>query len=293
MSVYKRSYRAYTGSTTPLWKRVVVLARYALAEAWASKITIGLCLAATVPFLVFLVQIYLANNPLARQLVFKGNLRLFDIDAVYFLRALEAQCWFALPLMSWVAPRLITYDLADNALPILLCHPVSRFAYVLGKFIALFSSLASITLLPCLLLFVYQCYFSPSGWTAANFSLAGGIFAGGLIWITLLCFIGLAFSSWVKWRTLATGVIFAAILVPAGVGGIVSGVLRTKWGLLLNVPVMMTQLWQRLLGAPETMRVGRDWSLPSTAIAVMLMLACLVCAAMLNARIRAREVVRG
>ena len=42
LSVYKHDYRAYTGRVTPLWTRVLVLARYGLAEAWSSKITIGL-----------------------------------------------------------------------------------------------------------------------------------------------------------------------------------------------------------------------------------------------------------
>jgi hypothetical protein len=60
---------------------------------------------------------------------------------------------------------------------------------------------------------------------------------------------------------------------------------------LLNLPVMMSELWQRLLGAPAFMRLRED--IPSAAIAVMLLLICLVCLAMLNARIRAREVVRG
>jgi hypothetical protein len=68
-------------------------------------------------------------------------------------------------------------------------------------------------------------------------------------------------------------------------------VLRTKWGLLLNIPVMMSNLWQRLLGAPTL--INERFSVPTLAIAAMLSLAGLVCFGMLNKRIRAREVVRG
>jgi hypothetical protein len=68
-------------------------------------------------------------------------------------------------------------------------------------------------------------------------------------------------------------------------------ILRTKWGLLLNAPAIMTQLWQQLLGAPVTMR--GEWVLPDAAILTMLAAVCAVCVYMLNARIRAREVVRG
>ena len=90
---------------------------------------------------------------------------------------------------------------------------------------------------------------------------------------------------------MATGIIFAAVFVPAGVGGIVTGVLRTKWGFLLNMPFMMTQLWQRCWARRSSM--WRDETIPTAAIVIMLLLVCLLCVAMLNARIRAREVVRG
>jgi hypothetical protein len=95
----------------------------------------------------------------------------------------------------------------------------------------------------------------------------------------------------VKWRGVATGVIFAGVLVPAGVGAIVSQVLRTKWGFLLNLPFMMSLLWRRLLGVRGSF--FSEVSLTNGAIATMLCLVCLLCLAILNARIRAREVVRG
>ncbi len=290
MSVYKHSYRAYSGKVTPLWTRVLVLARYGFAEAWSSRITIGLFTFSLLPLIVFMVGIYIANNPLARQLM-KVNPQNFMVDGAFFLKVLEMQSWLALVLTSWIAPRLVTFDLADNALPILLSHPISRFDYVFGKFIALFTSLSVVTWIPCLMLFAYQGYSSPQPWMVANLPIAAGLFAGSLIWITFLSILGLALSSWVKWRVVATGIIFAAVFVPAGVGGVISAILRTKWGLLLNVPVIMTVLWRRLLGTPDFMPFGE--SLPTSAIALMLVATCVICVAMLNARIRAREVVRG
>ncbi len=41
MSVFDHDYRPYEGRLTPLGTRPLVLARYALNEAWSSKITIG------------------------------------------------------------------------------------------------------------------------------------------------------------------------------------------------------------------------------------------------------------
>ncbi len=291
MSVYKHSYRAYSGKLTPLWTRVLVLTRYAFAEAWSSKITVALFTLSLLPTAVFLVIIYVANNPIARALIMRGGSREFAIDARYFFQILQTQSWIALAITSWIAPRLISYDLSDNALPILLSRPISRFGYVFGKFIALFASLSAVTWVPCLLLFAYQGYSSPQPWVGENLRIAGGLLMGAAIWITFLSILGLALSSWVRWRIVATGIIFAAIFVPAGVGGVMSAILRTRWGFLLNIPYMMSVLWRRLLGAPDFARFGV--SLPTTAIAAMLALVCVASVAMLNARIRAREVVRG
>ncbi len=290
MSVYRHEYRAYTGKLTPLWTRVRVVARYALGEAWSSRITVGLFTFSMLPVVVYLIGIFLANNALARVLVMQGN-GVLEVNSGYFLRVLSTQCWFAVVMTAWIAPRLVSFDLADNALPILLSHPISRFRFVLGKFIALFLCLSLVTWVPGLLLFAYQGYSCSKPWMGANLRIVTGLLLGALLWIGFLSMLGLALSSWVKWRTVAIGVIFAAVFVPAGVGGIITAILRTRWGYLLNLPVMMTQLWQRFLGAPPTMR--DDMRLPTSAIALVLATVCLICVAMLNARIRAREVVRG
>jgi ABC-type transport system involved in multi-copper enzyme maturation permease subunit len=291
MSVYKHNYRAYTGKLTPGWTRILVLARYGYAEAWSSKITIGIFILSLLPFIGFLFGIYLANNPMARLLLGNHNQRVLAINAGFFLNLMNAQFGPALVLAAWIAPRLITFDLADDALPILLSHPISRFGYVFGKWVALFASLSLVTWIPALVLFAYQGYSSPQPWAAANVPIAFGLVAGAVIWIAFLSLLGLALSSWVKWRVVATGAIFAAILVPAGVGAIVTAVLRTKWGWLLNVPFMMSVLSQRLLGIPDL--AGSQPSLPTAGMTAMLTLGCLLCVAMLFARIRAREVVRG
>lgn len=289
MSVFQHDYRPYEGPTTALWKRPLVLARYGLAEAWGSKITVGLAVLALLPCVVELVLMYLADNPLARMLVMRGNPAL-EVNGRFFLVMLEIQSWFALVLAAWIAPRLVSFDLGDNALPILLSHPVSRFGYVTGKFIALTLSLSYVTWIPLLMLFVYQCYASPVPWAAGHLGIAFGLFVGSLAWVIVLSLVGLAVAAWVKWRVIATGAMFAVIFVPAGIGGIASAILRTKWGLLLNVPVVMSEIWMRLLGVP--LGNPRLW-LPSVALGAVLVVAGAMCVFVLNARIRAREVVRG
>jgi ABC-type transport system involved in multi-copper enzyme maturation permease subunit len=291
MSVYKHTYRVYQGPTTSAMTRVMVLARYGFAEAWASKITMALFILSLVPPLLTLFAIYLANNPAAIALLGAEGPHGMVITAHFFFTVMMTQSWLALVLSAWITPRLISLDLADNAMPILLSHPISRFGYLLGKFVAAFGVLSVVTWVPELLLFFYQGYASAVPWAGEHLQVAAGMFLGTLIWITFLSLLGLALSAWVKWRVLATGVIFAAVLVPAGIGAIVSAVLRTRWGFLLNLPMMMSELWSRLLGVPEL--VASDHALPTGAILMMLVVATMFCVRILNARIRAREVVKG
>ena len=100
MSVYKHTYRAYTGEVTPLWTRVLVLARYAFAEAWSSKITVALFTLSLLPIIVFLIVIYLANNPIARALIVKGNSAGLEVDARYFFQILQTQSMIALAITA-------------------------------------------------------------------------------------------------------------------------------------------------------------------------------------------------
>ena len=104
------------------------------------------------PVVIYLIGIYFANNPSGQNsLILRRDSASFHIGAA-FPQPPATQCWLALALAAWIAPRLVSFDLADNALPILLSHPISRFGYVLGKFIALSSSLSLGTWIPCLLL---------------------------------------------------------------------------------------------------------------------------------------------
>jgi hypothetical protein len=127
---------------------IFVLARYGYAEAWSSRITVGIFTLSLLPCLVFLIGIYLANNPMARLLLGNQAPHGLVIDARFFLAVMNVQYGLALILASWIAPRLITFDLADDALPILLSHPISRFGYVFGKWVALFASLSLVTWIP-------------------------------------------------------------------------------------------------------------------------------------------------
>ena len=91
----------------------------------------------------------------------------------------------------------------------------------------------------------------------------------------------------------ATGLIFAAVFVPAGVGTIFNAVVRTNWGLLINLAAEHVDVVAAVAaGAGDRLRDAANcfhWRDCSDAAAGV----GSACVAALNARIRAREVVRG
>jgi len=294
VSVFKRNYRPFTGTPTGSAGRFLALMRYSTADLWSSRITNFLSFFCLLPMLLSMAVIYIVNNNAVRMLLQSnfGGAPNIPINEMFFFGMLQGQCWLVLVLTAWIGPRLMGIDLANNALPTILSHPISRLEYVLAKFSVLAAFLSAVTWIPVLLLFVFQSFLSATPWAWKHLHIAFGAFVGCAIWIILLSLLALAVSSWVRWRIVATGMIFAALFVPAGMGGVFNAVMRTEWGNLLNVPRMMFTLWHRLLGV-ELSKFSRVGDLPTPAMLVSLAAICAVCAMALDARIRAREVVRG
>jgi ABC-type transport system involved in multi-copper enzyme maturation permease subunit len=293
MSVYKRTYRAYEGVLSSGFTRFSVLVRYAFADVWSSRITNLLFALCLIPTLISIGTIYVMNNDAVRLLLSEGrSTPAIAIDQRYFFVILQVQCWCSLMLTAWIGPKLLSGELSNNALPIILSHPISRLEYVVSKFTVLAGFLLAVTMFPAFLLYFFQSHMSVLPWALAHSQIATGILLGCSLWVALISLLALAVASWVKWRVVATGMVFATVLVPAGTGAVFNKVMRTDWGNLVNVPILMDSLWRRLLAVPTPEYYARH-ELPLLAIITALLLMATVAAATLNARIRAREVVRG
>ncbi len=294
MSVYKRAYRPYTGPLTGSRGQFLALVRYAIAEAWASRVTAVLFVLCLSPAIINMIVIYIMNNDAVRLLMGGAHSGppLISMDETFFYRVMILQCWPALALTAWIGPRLISTDMSNNALPIILCHPITRVEYVTAKLTVLAGFLSAVTWIPLLLLFGFQSHLSETPWAFGHIRIAVGMFLGAWVWILLLSLMALALASWVKWRIVATGLLFGFVFVPAGVGAVFNVVMRTDWGSLINIPFIMTVLWRRLVGAPLP-RFLASHELPTLALLIALGAMGFACATALNARIRAREVVRG
>ncbi|MGE5112199.1 MAG: hypothetical protein ACM3JB_15150 [Acidobacteriaceae bacterium] len=295
MSVFKRTYRRYTGPITDRNKLVGVLVRYGAADLWSSRITNIVFVLCFIPALISMAIIYIMNNQAVRMLLSAGHAPStppIAIDERFFFGMLQGQCWPALVLIAWVGPRVISGDLANDALPIILSHPISRVEYVLAKLTILASFVSAVTIVPTTFLFAFQSYMSAVPWGITHLRILFGMIAGCILWVVLLSLLALAVASWVKWRIVATGMIFAAMFVPAGIGTVFNVVMRTNWGSAINIPLTMSTLWRRLLNV-QIPAFATRFELPTTALLIALGLTMWLCVMALNARIRAREVVRG
>jgi len=289
MAVYKRSYKPYTGALTGLRERWLVITRFSLATAFSSRISIVLFVLCLVPPLVGAVLIYVANNDLVKAaLNLQGANTGQIVSNQFFVIFLEIQAWLALFLTAWIGPATIAPDLSNNALPLFLSRPLSRAEYIAGKVLVLAGVLSAITWLPLLILFFLQSQLSKTPWFSANWFVGTGIFLGSWLWIAVLSLVALAVSSLVKWRIVATGATVAVLMVPAGFGGVITAVLRTKWGFLFNIPYLMTLIWTDLLHVPlpfQNVPIPVAWMTMVGTAGIALLL--------LTRRIQARQVVRG
>jgi ABC-2 type transport system permease protein len=298
MAVYKRYYKPYNGHLTPEWGRWLVLARYALARVFDSKLVIAFTVASYIFPVVAGAIIYLRYNLSAIETLGIRVDRLLAVDANFFGIFLSVQGFFAFLFTAYSAPGLIGPDLSNNALPLYLCRPISRAEYVLGKMAVLFIPLSLITWVPGLLLWGIQAGLDDTGWGMQNLRLAGGTFVGACLWIALLSLLGLALSAWVKWRIAGSALLFGVFFITAAFSAMVNQVLDTKLGYLLNPGHVIGTLWAKMLavnprrtmlGEMFDIRTGDEIPLWAAWVVVAGMFAA--CVLLLNRKLRAREVV--
>jgi ABC-type transport system involved in multi-copper enzyme maturation permease subunit len=294
MAVYKRRYNPYTGALSPEWSRFFVLTRYAFADLFKARFFVVLLVLSLVPILFFAAYIFIANNRTAQLLMQLRSAGLFSVENEFFIMIMFAQTQAAFLLNCWVGPVLIAGDLTNGALPLFLSRPFSRADYVLGKFAVLGLLLSAVTWVPCLLLFSLQAGLARNGWIWSHLWMVIPIVFCSAIWILMLSLLSLAVSAWVKLRIVATGVIFIAFFIPAGLGEMFNAIMGTYWGRLLN----FSDMFRLILVNGFRERTGPLVSsglneIPVPAAGGALILVCLLSLVILNARLRAREAVRG
>jgi len=294
MAVYKRRYNSYSGSLTPEWSRFFVLTRYAFADLFKSRFFVLLLILCLVPTLFFAGYIFIANNKTVQLLMQLRSADLLTVETQYFIIIMVVQTQAAFLLNCWVGPVLVAGDLTNGALPLFLSRPFNRADYVLGKLAVLGLLLSAVTWVPCLLLFSLQSGLAKNGWIWPHLWMVVPIVLCSAIWILMLSLISLAVSAWVKLRIVATGVIFITFFIPAGLGEMFNAIMGTYWGHLLNLSYMFKIILGKAFRERSGMLGALDWNdIPVAAAWGVMIFVCLLSLVILNARLRARETVRG
>lgn len=309
MAVYEHLYRAYEGEAQTAWARFLVIPRYALREVFKSKLLTTIFILCFIYPLIATILVYLHHNANALALLQINVRELLPIDRTFFRTFLEVQGGFAFILTVLVAPPLISRDLANNALPLYLCRPLSRMEYVLGKMAVVGFLLSLVTWVPGLLIFLFQGSLAGGSWLWSNLWMVGAIFVGFMGWIILLSLIALAISALVRWRVVASGAMLGLFFVPSAFGEIVNQLFLTRTGHLISLWATINSIWRGLFGLFErqTGRItGRitnpiyDGQLvdivllepPLWASWLVIAAVCGVCIWLLARKVRAYEVIK-
>jgi ABC-2 type transport system permease protein len=306
MAVHRQGYRQYEGPRTPETWRFWVLARYAFARVFQSRLLVIFYVICFVPAILVSTVVYLSHHADLLMAMFPQDASggdLLPVNGEFFLTLMSLQATLSVFVTALVGPGLVSPDLTNNALPLYFSRPFSRAEYVMGKFSVLFVLLWLVTGAPMLLIFLLKSALAGSDWFANNIHLAFAIVLGSLVWVTLISLVSLASSAWVRWRPAAAGMLFALFFIPAGFGQAANEIMRTGWGSLLNATVVIVTLWNSLffLNDPDSYdRMARAWNpmghaadpIPAWSAWLMVAGVCAVSLLLLNQKIRAHEVVR-
>ena len=164
MAVYKRSYRSYEGGLTPRWSRFLILTRYAASGIFQSRIITGLFVISFFFPLVLIAGLYLNHNARVLSMLKIGGSQLIDVNGMFFFVLMTTQGAFAFLMTAFIGPGMIAPDLANNALPLYFCRPLSRTEYVLGRACVIFFILSFMTWIPGLVIFGIETSLSGAGW---------------------------------------------------------------------------------------------------------------------------------
>jgi ABC-2 type transport system permease protein len=291
VAVFEHTYGPFEGQLTPQRSRFLVIPRHAYRIVFKSKLFTGLYVLSFVCPLVMAVLIYLHYNANALTLLDVQPRDLLPINNVFFRAFTSIQSSFAFVLAVLIGPALVSRDLTNNALPLYLSRPLSRFEYLLGKGSVLVIMLSLITWVPGLLLFAFQSYLEGFGWFRYNLWIANAIFFSCVLWIVLLTLVSLALSAWIKWRIAASGALFATFVIPTAVATMISALFRTPWSHLFSPSMLMQVVTDHLYRFDNSLDLDTSMVLPAWAGWFGLIGTFGFCIWMLTRKVKAYEVV--
>ena len=277
--IHDQSYRRYQGTRLPLGRSWAVIAGAGIRGMFSRKLFLLLLVLAWIPFIVRAVQIYAVTMyPQAGQIL--------PIDASLFRDFIEQQGAFVFFVSVYVGSGLIANDRRANALQIYLSKPLLRAEYIAGKLAVLLFFLASVTLVPAMLLVLVQVAFAGGlGLMTASPQIVPAVLLSSIIRIGVAAFAMLALSSLSKSTryvaVLYTGVIFFTEAMR-GVLTFITGSTAVAW---VSIPANLEQVTDALF------RLEPSYATPLVVSALVLVGVVVLSVSVLERRVRGVEIV--
>jgi ABC-2 type transport system permease protein len=271
MPIYEASYLSWEGSVLGKPRTWLVIARTGIRLVW-KKVMAGIIFAATIPFLVRTVQIYLAS-----QIPEEGDLALLDsvikVDATLFMNFMRDQMFILFVILVYCGAGLIANDRKYKALALYFSRPVDFRDYVIGKFLVLFFYGSIVMILPALLLFLVQLFVTKeAGFFAEYYWVPLSIIMQGVLILIVLGGFMLALSSWARGVRSAIVSFFAFLAIPAFIVELFQKYRDVGW---IAITRNLRQLSEPLYGRGAPYRYPVWAAVLSAAIVVVLSIAIL------------------
>ena len=181
---------------------------------------------------------------------------------------------------------LISNDLKYNALSLYLSKPISWIDYLIGKFVALGALLASMTLVPALLLFLQHVLLSDTPFLEENYWLILSIIIYSLVVTTITSLLMLTFSALTKNLRFATIGFCAVWFGLPIIHLILKEVMKTSTVAIVSVWANLELLGEVLFGLDTSYSLHISWTI------LLLTALTTFCILVLRHRIRAVEIVK-
>jgi len=224
-------YRPWEGSLRSTHWSVWPVARFSLKMMFRRKLFWVLYLASLLNFFVFFAGIYLFSqidpDMFGRN---EGTGNLFGLavqwsevkmrlqkslklagDADTYRNFIWLQGYFVMAILALAGSTLIGDDYRHGNLPFYLSKPMSRWHYLLGKFLAVGLFVTMLTTLPAVALYA-ESYLVTPGYLQVHGRLIWGIMGYGFAVAATLSVLVVAMASWLR-RTVPLIIVWSALLV--------------------------------------------------------------------------------
>ncbi|MDA8020552.1 MAG: hypothetical protein MPN21_24200 [Thermoanaerobaculia bacterium] len=288
MAVYERSYRLWKGEPTPAWTRVLTIPRYVVRDVFRSRALLAYFVACFIFPVGCAAFIFMVNNAELLQTLFPGAdvSDLVKVDGGFFLFVLRRQIWLSLFLAIFVGPGLVSRDLVNNGLPLILSRPFSRVQYVMGKMLVLCSLVGAVVWLAPVLLLALHVNYQGLSWVGENSRVVIGVLLAPWLWILAISIFALAMSAWVRWKAVAGFGMYCAVLAGYLLSEMIDGLFHTELAGMVNPILVVDRAMASLIGTESLSQMPAAASWMSLIVFMGLSLF------LLERKLRAYQVVR-